>query len=93
MNSTEATQVNTLLRWLLDPAEQPVERPVSADEACEAAAALADRSYTALHAGIDGHDVRDAWPELPAFRVGALLALVLDDEPASRPVTSAGDVL
>lgn len=34
----------------------------------DAAATLADRSYAVLHAGIDGGDVRQVWPD--------------DDEPA-----------
>lgn len=93
MNMTEANNVNLLLDWLLGTEDDP---PTS-DQARQAAAALADRAYSALHAGFDASDVRHLWPAFPDEPLlgGALSALQAaldllpdDDEPSGPPITT-----
>lgn len=61
MNIGEANQVNTLLLHIV---ADGTGDPPTDDEVLEAAAALADRAYAALHAGVDGRDIRHLWADL-----------------------------
>lgn len=55
MNRTEATAVNTLLRWLLQ------QDPPTEDQARTAAEQLADRAHKALAAGYNADRVTAQW--------------------------------
>lgn len=73
MNISEANDVNTLLRWLtgdlphvdesnlLDDADLVLQQD---DDARKAAMRLADRAYKALHAGLTGDRVQEAWEKV-----------------------------
>lgn len=58
MNHTEAMAVQKLLGYLLDPHDLD---PAHGEEACEAAAYLADRSHTTLLTGTTGRQIEAGW--------------------------------
>lgn len=64
MNITEANNVQWLLDWVLG-VEKPGGGRWDEDDAREFAVFLADRSYKALSAGMNGDQVRTSWPWRP----------------------------
>lgn len=60
MTLSEATDLNTVLQWLLDAPAFCRELP-SEEEARDALGRLADRAHSALRAGMDRGDVELHW--------------------------------
>jgi len=64
MNVTEASQTNTLLRYLLGEGPDAGDVITSA-EAQTAAFYLAGRAHMALSAGLNGPELQRKWPQRP----------------------------
>lgn len=60
MNAADALNVNRLMVWLLEFADDDAEVP-SCEQARDAAAALAESALAASGTGICGDEVRAAW--------------------------------
>lgn len=71
MNISEANDLNTVLRYLLDVRRNG--QPVARDSAREASARLADRARKPLGAGLDGDDVRELWGDVRWVHLDASL--------------------
>jgi hypothetical protein len=67
MTRDDAADVQSLLRWLIDPHQ---EAPQDSDRARDAASRLADRSTRVLGDGLEHLDVTEGWTNLLAGCAG-----------------------
>lgn len=68
LTMTEAHAVNTLLQWLIGerPDRLDMTSAPTSEDACDAAALLADHAHKTLMAGWTRQGVENLWPESEA---------------------------